>query len=84
MAKRDLWAYWSKRERDIMFNWTGFTYDDDDNIVRKGGTKRDGRVLHDFFSHVKGSLGTTFIEELEKRGYDITTLKFSISKKENP
>lgn len=56
-----------------------------------GADKSDARILgavmEDRWSRPAFPLGTTeerpsLIEELEARGYDITTLKFSIQKKE--
>jgi hypothetical protein len=53
--------------------------------------KRDSRMLYNVFStqspdpHVApifSKMKPSFIEELEARGYDITTIKFSIMKKE--
>lgn len=41
----------------------------------------DGHFLHNSFNHVKGLDGKPFIQELEERGYDITTLQFSIRRK---
>lgn len=81
MAKSDLSMKWSKRENDFLVDWTGHTYDEDNKLTREGGTKRDGAVLCHYFTDTLGCLGTTLIEELEERGYDLTTLKFSISKK---
>jgi len=65
----ELKAGWSLKERDIQFSWG------------QGVERSDGRILFDAFCFSKGTLGTTLVNELEKRGYDITTLKFSIMKK---
>lgn len=46
---------------------------------------QDSRLLDHYFSYVKYDTGggeTTLIEELERRGFDITTLRFSIAYKE--
>lgn len=65
----ELKAGWSRRERDILFDWGG-----------QGATKADSHVLH-------SALCTTFpadrslVAELEARGYDISTLRFSIRRK---
>jgi len=41
--------------------------------------KCDGHLVNSFFNgHVNGK---EFLEELEKRGYDLTTLKFEIKEK---
>ena len=39
--------------------------------------KPDGGMLSDFISHDKNCFGKSFRQELESRGYDITTLKIS-------
>ena len=41
----------------------------------------DARMLSIAFDYVKGVHGTTLVEELEKRGFDLTTLRFSIERK---
>lgn len=45
------------------------------------GMRRDSRVLANAFESVKIFEDKTLVKELEDRGYDITTLKFSIKKK---
>lgn len=61
-----LYAYWSKKEKDMMFCYPT--------------SKSDGHLLHNWFGH--GIFGTkTIYSELESRGYDLTTLRFSIKKK---
>lgn len=52
--------------------------------VRGGGTteRSDGRILCNAFEEVHVHLGRSLAEELEVRGYDLTTLKFSIQKKQ--
>ncbi len=63
--------YWSKREKDIMY------------YHPKWGV--DGRLLHHYFDHIKYNTGggeTTLTKELERRGFDIKTLRFSIAYKE--
>lgn len=60
-------ASWSKREKDIVFHYP---------------SKPDGHLLHDFFSYAKlAGAGKSLLEELEARGYDLATLKFSIERK---
>jgi hypothetical protein len=57
-----------------------------------GSVKADARLLSTMFegrdvdtgSLVFGRTGKSLIKELEDRGYDITTLKFSIRLKEQP
>jgi hypothetical protein len=68
-APRKLYAKWSKRERAIVY----------------GGTnKPDGGMLAYEFEGAKGDFGRTLVKELEERGYDITTLQFSVAKKPPP
>lgn len=55
-----------------------------------GSAKPDARFLSTWFEgrdintgeHLFGRKGTSFVKELEARGYDVTTLKFSIRIKE--
>ncbi len=48
-------------------------------------SRADSRLMHWMLSNrltgTPGEIGKSVIEELEERGYDITTLKFSISLK---
>jgi len=46
-----------------------------------GGGRRDVNMMIHHWNHLKGHDGKSFIEELEARGYDITTLKFTIERK---
>lgn len=67
---------WSKRERDLLISYP---------------SKPDGHLVHNVLNckrchpDMKGLFGVTwepsFIDELEARGYDLTTLKFSIKRK---
>lgn len=72
-------AYWSKRENDLMF------YHPD--------RKANGHLLHNVlcaprpyldFSNGRRDIAfdKSFVEELEERGYDVKTLRFSVCKKE--
>ncbi len=68
--KSKLSARWSKREKDILINYPRSV---------------DGHLMHYFLTacYIKGgdgSLGNNMLEELKLRGYDITTLKFSIER----
>ena len=47
-----------------------------------GADRTDARVLSDAFEGMKNCFGNTLAKELEDRGFDLTTLKFSISQKE--
>lgn len=80
-AKPALRAYWSKRERDVMYWHDRFP--------------PDGHLMHQAFSNkqfggsypadrVPPEQRTSFLEELERRGYDLTTLRFSIRRKAVP
>lgn len=60
-------AKWSKKENDIMIYYPN---------------KCDGALLNNHLFHPRDSISChPFIKELERRGYDITTLKFSVKKK---
>lgn len=71
---KGLRVYWGKRAKDVMFEYCN---------------KPDGHLLHDFFSYATvpssdadgNPINVTLLKELERRGYDLTTLKFSIKKK---
>lgn len=65
----ELKARWSKRERDVMMEWGG-----------SGADKSDGSWLNSWLSYHKGFDGT-LLEELEARGYDVTTLRISVKRK---
>ena len=67
----DLKIKWSKKENDLLYYYP---------------RKSDGGVLHDFFEYLTSKATCdgqerTLRNELIARGYDITTLKFSIKKK---
>jgi hypothetical protein len=81
MKHKKLRYVWSKRERDFMIHYPTRSW--------------DGGLLHSFFScdatdylnengqkYIKNLIGKHFLEELDKRGFDLTTLKFEISLKE--
>ena len=61
---RPLKAYWSRREKDIVFSYP---------------TKPDGQLL---CNALHGIGVKELVAELDRRGYDITTLKFTIKQKE--
>jgi hypothetical protein len=70
-SSNKLRAYWSKAEKDMMFYHPK-------KIA-------NAKLLAHYFSCIKCNNGdgeTTLIEELDKRGFDISTLKFSIAYKE--
>ena len=58
---------------DLCYAWGG-----------EGAAKSDGRYRSDAFENMRNAEGRTLREELEHRGYDIATLKFSIEQKSNP
>ena len=61
-------ARWSRREKDILFDW-------DDGIG-----KPDGHLLYYYLCCLTSPDGKTLVGELKARGYDITTLRFSVRK----
>lgn len=67
MATRKLTVRWSKRERDFMFN---------------APRKVDGMLAHDVLCCPRLAVDdrwlSSFVEELKRRGYDVTTLRFSV------
>lgn len=72
MSKKDdmLHAYWSAREQDLVLHHPAGPQ-----------TGADGHMLYGALCYDKLIGGLPFVKELEKRGYDIKTLKFSIAKK---
>lgn len=70
----ELKACYGRAERgdspDICYVWGG-----------EGAHKSDGRILSEALEHAEVFDGKNLRQELEARGYDITTLKFSISQK---
>jgi hypothetical protein len=65
-----LYAYWSRKERDLMYCYPK--------------SKADGHLLHAVFGY-PGSFSNDIdlLKELESRGYDTTTIKFSIKLKDS-
>lgn len=64
MTKKKLRVSWSKREQDLMFHFPT--------------RKCDGALLYHALNTTEVHQGRSLVEELEARGYDISTLKFSI------
>lgn len=64
---------WSKKENDFMIHYP---------------RSCDGNLIQDFLFGKRyafnGIKEKDIREELEKRGYDLTTLKFSIKRKDSP
>ena len=61
----------SGQDPDLVYAWGG-----------KGADKSDSRVVMSALEELKTSSGLGLRAELESRGYDITTLKFSIAQGE--
>jgi hypothetical protein len=81
----ELRIYWGRdphdRTPDVMFAWQGDrTMKHDTNLLHYVmATKHPDPNVTPLFSKMMPSL----FEELDARGYDLTTLKFSIKKKPN-
>ncbi|HEY4266680.1 MAG TPA: hypothetical protein VGM94_00680 [Galbitalea sp.] len=59
-------VYWSKRERALIYD----------------GEKQTGGMTADVFERMPIVYGdTTFVKELERSGYDLTTLRLSVQRK---
>lgn len=72
-------AYWSKRENDLMFDWG-------DGVAKQSAGMLQSKTCHrehNFNRLTKDEPveWPSLLEELEARGFDLTTLKFSIQKK---
>lgn len=74
-SQKMLTAKWSKKEKDIIYHYP---------------RRCDGHLIHYYLSCKRPKINyltketeweDSLVEELEKRGYDITTLKFSIERK---
>ena len=75
---------------ELKVQWGKLPQDSPDMIFCHGGggaNKRDSALLHWVLAgqrpNIRGGFDDSLFDELEKRGYDLTTLKFSIQKKEN-
>jgi len=66
-------AYWGRERRN-----------EPKDLMYDSPCSPDGHLLHHAFSYVEVSPGKTFVQELEDRGYDITTLQFSVKRKWKP
>lgn len=73
MACKDgvLSVRWSKKENDVLFEWGA------------GCSSASASLLHSVFFHDRspGADVDGLLKELERRGYDIKTVRFSIKKK---
>jgi hypothetical protein len=61
---------WNRRERDIGVAWGG-----------DGASKADGNLMLGVFALLQCVTGKRLSDELAARGYDLTTLRFSIKQK---
>lgn len=69
-----LTMFWSKRERDFVYKYP---------------SRPDGHLVHYVFSvgrwnDARRAVDLSFIQELEARGYDTKTLRFSVERKPEP
>lgn len=81
-AKDKLRVSWSKREKDIQYHYP-----------LGSQTRSDGHYLHAVFGVERpvrcmlrggcGEVDPSFVAELRDRGYDVSTLRFSIEKDPN-
>jgi hypothetical protein len=73
-----LWVVWSKKEKDLLFHWPARPQDGSLlNLIFCGD-----RCAPDYSDGARGfKFEPSFAKELEARGYDLTTLRFSIMKK---
>lgn len=63
----DHFVRWSKREKSLLYRFER--------------CKSTSMLLAHFFEGILDSNGHTLARELERRGYDLTTFRFTISKK---
>lgn len=68
MSKPDLLIRWSKRERALLYD----------------GCKSTGGLLAWLVESQRNLDNRNLAQELDARGYDLTTLRFSIRKKTTP
>lgn len=65
-----LYIKWSKRENDLVYEYPN---------------KTDARLLHRYMAlpilNSDNTYGPSLFDELDRRGFDLTTLKFSIARK---
>lgn len=71
-----LQAYWGRPQPgakpSVVYAWGG-----------AGACKAEGRLLSEALEHLDVFEGKSLVQELEARGYDISTLRFSISLKQD-
>ena len=89
-AKR--WREPKAKDGELKAQWGKLQHDTPDLCYAWGDgcSRRDGHLLHNVLTGERFSPGLPvksekgLVAELEERGYDITTLKFSIQKKSLP
>lgn len=69
--KGDLTAYWSRSQNDVMF------------ANEEGIPASSRRLLYHAFSVIKVHEDKSLLDELEQRGFDLRTLRFSIDQKKD-
>lgn len=74
--EKTLSARWSKREKDIVFR-----YPDRPDGHLLNDALCNARMRRDYDSATGFRLEGSLVDELKARGYDLTTLRFSIQKK---
>jgi hypothetical protein len=68
-----LTAYWGRESRGAK-----------KDLVFGSPCRPDGHLLYGAFAFIEVGHGKTLVQELEARGYDITTLQFSVKRKWAP
>jgi len=78
---------------ELLMRWGKLPHENPDMCMAwgEGCTRRDGGLLHYLLCSKRMTwkdgnprFEPSFLEELEARGYDLTTLRFSVRKKEAP
>lgn len=89
--KRKRWRTPKAKPGELKAQWGKSPHDDPDLFCcwGEGTHSADSRLLLNVFGGKRFLPGSfdfddSFIDELKKRGYDITTIKFSIQKKDIP
>lgn len=75
--------YWSKRENDIMYDSGTGTHGADRRFLHYRLGSEPVNPLHQPWHPDEPKYLASFFDELTKRGYDLTTMRFSIAKKKN-
>jgi hypothetical protein len=87
------WRSPTAKPGELVMRWGKMPRDAPDMVMAWGAgcSKRDGALLHYMLASKRmhwtdGTLTfePSFLDELEARGYDLTTLRFSVRKKEAP